>query len=104
MKGSVPSVPYFRRPLFYVPYFTGQVSGKGSVTGDYTIGLKTTTFGGSAGPESFGIGGEEGEGALGGGSISITKEGLNELKEAWQEVRDDVGLVVEKVLTDPITH
>jgi hypothetical protein len=36
-------------------------------------------------------GARKGRGVLGGGSVSITKEGVNELKEAWTEVKESVN-------------
>lgn len=71
---------------------TGETGGAEPATGGTVVGGKNRSFGGSAGQEGIEIGGEEGEGALGGGSISITREGLGELKGAWNELRDDLSI------------
>ena len=55
-------------------------------------GFTTKTVNGSASNEGFTLGFEEGEGALGGGEVSITKEGVSELKGAWDELKDTLSI------------
>lgn len=69
---------------------TGARGGVEPATGETTVGGSTRTFGIDASREGGEIGGEEGEGALGGGSISITREGLSALGEAWNDLKDMV--------------
>jgi hypothetical protein len=65
---------------------TGTRGGVEPATGETTVLGSTKTFGIDASREGGEIGGEEGEGALGGGSISITREGLSALGEAWNDL------------------
>ncbi|MGA7080676.1 MAG: hypothetical protein WBQ43_20135 [Terriglobales bacterium] len=67
---------------------TGARGGVEPATGETTVLGSTRTFGIDASREGGEIGGEEGEGALGGGSISITREGLGALGEAWNDLKD----------------
>ena len=69
---------------------TGARGGAEPVTGETTVLGSSKSFGIDASREGGEIGGEEGEGALGGGSISITREGLGALGEAWNDLRDIV--------------
>jgi len=71
---------------------TGEKSGAEPATRDDVPGIKTgnATTSGSGG--GYTIGTESGEGFLAGGQISITKEGVGDLKAAWGELKDSLGL------------
>ena len=70
---------------------TGERDGAEPATTDNTVGIKrgNTTSSSSDGGYTFGT--EEGEGFLAGGQISISKEGVSDLKAAWGELKDSLS-------------
>jgi len=64
---------------------TGERGGAEPPTGEVVFGTTTHNIFGK-GPEGLEFGQEEGDGALGGGSVFMSKEGVQELKEACDEL------------------
>jgi hypothetical protein len=67
---------------------TGETHGEEPATGEWTLGSKTGGTERTQTTESIGVEGEGGEGLVGGGGISITKEGLGKLNEAWNDLHE----------------
>ena len=74
---------------------TGEVTVGGPGTKDSTVGVSHGDTTASKSADGFSIGGEGGEVVVGGGSFSITKEGISDLKEAggeaWSSIKEAVG-------------
>jgi RHS repeat-associated protein len=74
---------------------TGEVKLGGPGTTDNTVGVSHGDTTAAKSGDGFQIGGEAGEGAVGGGSFSITKEGVSDLKEAageaWSSIKEAFG-------------
>ena len=66
----------------------GQRSGPEAPTGEKVIGVSTESTSANGTEDGFSIGYEEGEGALGGGEISFTKEALDALKQAVTDTKN----------------
>jgi RHS repeat-associated protein len=74
---------------------TGETSGSEPAKSDNTVVFSKGNDSGNGSDGGFSLGAEYGEGLLGGMELSITKEGVNELKEAGKElvstVKDAIG-------------
>ena len=62
----------------------GEWGGPEPGTGEYVLGLKNGGTENGASRDTFSLGAEGGELELGGGEVSITREGLSDLQAAWK--------------------